>query len=142
LAEEEILDHYRRVMRFINNQLVRHNFEVVNAVAHELQEKYYALLAQRTSSSAQSVCAELNRKYGTDAAYIIWLDIFAKRTRDGFCRVSARIEGEGYDSAGRDLGAGLAKDFTTVGEDCVAAVELAEKEIGDIVGRKLTAYQP
>ncbi len=140
--DEELMGHYRRTMRFINNQLVRHGFEVINPIAKELNEKYYAGLTQRSSSTTKTLCTNLNQKYETDAAYIIWLDVYAKRTRDGFCRVTARIEGEGYDSSGRDLGAGLAKDFTTKQRDCVTAVEYVEKEIGDLVGRKLTAYQP
>lgn len=137
--DKEVMDHYRRTMRFINNQLVKHGYEVINPTAKELSEKNRIDLVNRSQSAAKSICSVLTEKYETDAAYIIWLDIFAKRTPDGYCEVQARIEGEGYDAIGRDLGAGLAKDFTTVREGCIEAVELAEKEIGSLVGRKLTA---
>ncbi len=141
-SEQEIMAHYRRAMRFINNQLVNHGFAVVNPVAKELQENYYDQMNQRTTTSTKAVCASINQKYETDAAYIIWLNVRPQRTKDGFCRATARIEGEGYDSAGNDLGAGLSKEFTTVRRNCMEAVEVAEKEIGYIVGKKLTAYQP
>lgn len=137
--DEEVLDHYRRTMRFINNQLVKHGFEVINPVAKDLNSEDHTGLIDRSASVARSICERLTEKYETDAAYVIWLDIFARRTPDGFCEVQARVDGEGYDAAGRDLGAGLAKDFTTVQEECVEAVEMAEKEIGTLVGRVLTA---
>lgn len=143
ISEQEIMTHYRRAMRFINNELVRHGFEVVNPVAKELQENYYAELNQRTTATTKNACAILNQKYETDVAYIIWLDVRSQRTRDRrMCKVTARIDGEGYDSGGNDLGAGLSKVFTTVRRNCVEAVELAEKEVGYSVGRILTAYQP
>ncbi len=134
-----VANHYRRVMRFINNQLVRHGFEVINPTALELtnkttkdQDRHIAFLA---------TCMLLNQKYGTDAAYIIWLTVNAKRSHNGFCVVTANLEGEGYDSSGRDLGAGLSKQFKTIRKSCDEAVNLAEKEIGDLVGRVLTAHQ-
>jgi len=139
-SDAERMDHYRRTMRFINNQLVLHGFEVVNPVAKEAIIEEYDRLAARPRTESKLACVELCRKYETDAAYIVWLDVHARKTKDGYCRVRAIVEGEGYDSAGRDLGSGLAKEFTLVKRDCQQAVKIAEKEIGDIVGRALTGY--
>ncbi len=134
------MDHYRRTMRFINNQLVLHGFEVVNPVAKEAIIEEYDRLAARPRTESKLACVELCRKYDTDAAYIVWLDVQPRKTKDGYCNVKASIEGEGYDSAGRDLGSGLAKVITLRKRNCQLAVSAAEKEIGDIVGRTLTGY--
>ena len=63
-----------------------------------------------------------------------------KKTEDGYCKASARLDGEGYDSAGHDLGAGLSKTFKVTRRDCDDAIAEVEKEVGDLVGRKLTAW--
>ena len=132
--------HYRRMMRFINNQLVRHNFEVINPFAHDSAEREYNRIMERSLDDSSLSCMEMNKKYGTDAAYIVWLDVTVETTSDGYCKASARLEGEGYDSGGRDLGVGVSKTFKITKRSCDDSIVEVEKEVGDLVGRKLTAW--
>lgn len=132
--------HYRRMMRFINNQLVRHNFEVINPFAHDASEKEYNRLMEKSREDSSLASLEVCKKYGTDAAYISWLKVKIKKTDDGYCKASARLEGEGYDSAAHDLGVGVSKTFKITRRDCDDAIAEVEKEVGDLVGRKLTAW--
>jgi len=133
-------DHMRRVMRFINNQLVRHDFEVINAFAKESAEREYNRVMERAREDSVLAAMEMTRKYGVDAAYIIWLDVKVRQTDDGYCKAKARLDGEGYDSGGRDLGVGVSKTFNITKRDCDDAIAEVEKEVGDLVGRKLTAW--
>ena len=133
--------HYRRVIRFINNQLVRHGFEVLSGPVIELKEKEYNRLRERAREDSSLAALEMTRKYAVDVAYIVWLDVSRRTTGDGYCRVKARVEGEGYDSGGRDIGAGVLKTFTLTRRDCEDAVIEAEVEVGDEVGRTLTAWR-
>ncbi len=135
--------HYRRVMRFVNNQLSRHGFEVINASAHEQKIEEYDRLSQRSRSDSQLNARSLAARYGTDAVYLLWLNV--KLSQDGnasgpLVRASVILEGEGYDSAGRDLGAGLAKSWTLTRNDRDLALVDAEKEVAYEVGRVLTAW--
>jgi len=132
--------HYRRMMRFINNQLVRHNFEVINPFASDASESEYNRVMEKSREDSSLATLEMCRKYGTDAAYISWLKVKVKKTDDGYCKASARFDGEGYDSAGHDLGVGMSKTFKVTRRDCDDAVVEVEKEVGDLVGRKLTAW--
>ena len=132
--------HYRRIIRFINNQLVRHGFEVVSAHATELKEEEYNRLRERAREDSSLAALDMARKYAVDVAYIVWLDVSRRTTGDGYCRAKARVEGEGYDSGGRDIGAGVHKTFTLTRRDCEDAVIEAEVEVGDEVGRTLTAW--
>lgn len=133
-------NHYRRMSRFINNQLVRHDFEVINPFAHDSAEHEYNRVMERAREDSPLAGLEMCKKYGTDAAYIVWLKVKVKKTSDGYCKASARLDGEGYDSAGHDLGAGLSKTFKITRRDCDDAIAEVEKEVGDLVGRKLTAW--
>ena len=133
--------HYRRIIRFINNQLVRHGFEVVSAHATELKEEEYNRLRERAREDSSLAAREMTRKYAVDVAYVVWLDVSRSTTGDGYCRAKARVEGEGYDSGGRDIGAGVHKTFTLTRRDCEDAVVEAEVEVGDEVGRTLTAWR-
>lgn len=135
-----VTNDYRRVMRFINNQLVRHDFEVVNPFAYEAAEREYSRVLKRTREDSPLAAREMCKKYNTDAAYIIWLDVKLNKTYDGYCRVSVRLDGEGYDAASRDLGAGLSKTFTMRRRSCDDAIAEVEKEVGNLVGQKLTAW--
>jgi hypothetical protein len=132
--------HYRRMMRFINNQLVRHDFEVINPFAHDSSEREYNRVMERAREDSSLAVQEMCKKYGTDAAYMAWLKVKVKKTDDGYCKASARLEGEGYDSAAHDLGVGVSKTFNVTKRDCDDAIMEAEKEVGDLVGRKLTAW--
>lgn len=132
--------HYRRMMRFINNQLVRHNFEVINPFAHDSSEREYNRVMERAREDSPLAVLEMCKKYGTDAAYISWLKVKVKKTDDGYCKASARLDGEGYDSAAHDLGVGVSKTFKVTRRDCDDAIAEVEKEVGDLVGRKLTAW--
>ena len=133
--------HYRRIIRFINKQLVRHGFEVLGGPVIELKEKEYNRLRQRAREDSSLAALEMTRKYAVDVAYIVWLDVSRRTTGDGYCRAKARVEGEGYDSGGRDIGAGVHKTFTLTRRDCEKAVEKAEVEVGDEVGRTLTVWR-
>ena len=133
--------HYRRIIRFINNQLVRHGFEVISSHATELKEQEYNRLRERAREDSSLAAREMTRKYAVDVAYVVWLDVSRRTTGDGYCRAKARVEGEGYDSGGRDIGAGVIKTFTLTRRDCDDAVIEAEKEVGDEVGRTLTAWR-
>ena len=133
--------HYRRIAKFINNQLARHGFEVINPFAAELREEEYNSYRKRSREDSPLAAREMTRKYATDVAYIVWLDVKKRLTGDGYCKAQARVEGEGYDSGARDLGVGLIKTFKVTRRNCEDAIVEAEKEVGDIVGRTLTAWR-
>ncbi len=133
-------NHYRRMMRFINNQLVRHDFEVINPFAADAAERERQRIMEIAREDSSRAVLEICSKYGTDAAYLVWLKVKVRKTDDGYCKASARLDGEGYDSAGRDLGAGVSKTFNVTKRDCDDAIAEVEKEVGDLVGRKLTAW--
>lgn len=132
--------HYRRMMRFINNQLVRSGFEVLNPFATDSSEREYNRVMERAREDSPLAVVEMCKRYGTDAAYVVWLSIGKEITADGYCKIHARLDGEGYDSGGRDLGVGVSKTFKVTRRDCADAIAEAEKEVGDIVGRTLTAW--
>jgi len=132
--------HYRRIVGFMSNQLVRHGFEVVNPWATALKEAEYNRYMERSRHDSPYAARELCKRYATDLAYIVWLRVNPQRTPDGLCRVKVRMEGEGYDSAGRDLGAAVSKTFVVTRRSCDDAVIEAEKEVADLVGRKLTSW--
>ena len=127
--------HYRRLSRYINNQLVRHGFEVVNPSAHEYTEEEYNRLSERAREDSPLAAMELTRKFLVDAVYLVWLDVNTRTTDDGLCKAKARVEGEGYDSGARDLGAGLDRTFNVTRNECDDAVVGVEKLAGDEVGR-------
>ena len=136
--------HYRRVTRFVNNQLSRHGFEVINAVGHELKIEEYDRISQRSRTDSQLNARSLAARYGVDAVYLLWLKV--KLQRDGnasgsLVRASVILEGEGYDAAGRDLGAALSKSWTLTRTDRDQALVDAEKEVAYEVGRVLTAWR-
>jgi len=132
--------HYRTMMRFINNNLVRHGFEVINPFAHDAGERELNRVMERAREDSSLACLEVCKKYGVDVAYITWLNVKRRTTDDGYCKTKARLDGEGYDSAGRDLGAGVSKTWNITKRDCDDAITEVEKEVGDEVGMKLTAW--
>ncbi|BBO92964.1 hypothetical protein [Desulfosarcina ovata] len=132
--------HYRRMMGFITNQLVRHGFEVISPFARDAQEREYNRVMERAREDSSLACMEMCKKYGTDAAYIVWLTVRLRPTSDRLWMASARVDGEGYDSGGRLLGANVSKTFKITKwyrDDAIAEVE---KEVGDTVGRELTKW--
>ena len=131
--------HYRRICRYINNQLVRHGFEVINPSAQEWTEAEYNRLRERAREDSPLAAMELTRRFMVDVVYLVWLDVDTRVTADGYCQARVQIEGEGYDSAARDIGAGLDRIFRRSRRDCDDAVVGAEKLAGDEVGRLLTA---
>jgi hypothetical protein len=132
--------HYRRTMGFIENQLVRHGFEVINPFAKDASEAEYNRIMERSREDSPLACKEMCKKYAVDAAYIVWLKVKIKKTSDGYCKANARLDGQGYDSAARSLGANVSKTFNVTRRDCDNAIAEVEKEVGDLVGRKLTAW--
>ena len=133
--------HYRRAMGFIENQLVRHGFEVINPFAKDASEAEYNRVMERAREDSVLASKEMCKKYAVDVAYIVWLNVKVKRTSDGYCKANARLDGQGYDSAGRSLGANVSKTFKATRRDCDNAMAEVEKEVGDLVGRKLTAWR-
>ena len=132
--------HYRRVSRYINNQLVRRGFEVVNPSAHEWTEQEYNRLRERAREDSPLAARELTRKFLVDVVYLVWFDVDTRVTAAGHCQARVRIAGEGYDSAARDIGAGLDRMFRWARRDCDDAVVEVETLAGDEVGRLLTAW--
>ncbi|MEA1922486.1 MAG: hypothetical protein U9N63_07510 [Pseudomonadota bacterium] len=132
--------HFRRMMRFINNQLVRHDFEVINPFARDASEREFNRVMERAREDSAMASMEVCKRYGVDAAYIVWLRVKVRQTQDGFCKAKARLDGEGFDSAGHDLGIGVSKTWVETARDCDDAIAECEKEVGDVVGRKLTAW--
>ena len=133
-------EHYRRVIRFMNNQLVRHGFEVIHPVAKELSEAEYDRVMQRAREDSFLAAREMCKKYATEIAYIIWLRVQVRKTADGYWKATAIVDGDGYDSAGRDLGVGVYKTFNVTRRNRDQAIGEAETEIGDLIGRKLTSW--
>ena len=129
--------HYRRIIRFINNQLVRHKLEVMSPDAIELKEADYNRLRKTPREDSLLAATEMTRKYAVDVVYIVWLNVSRRVTDDGYCRAEVKIEGEGYNSAARAIGAGMDKTFTHTSRDCEKAIRKAEKEAGDQIGRIL-----
>jgi len=132
--------HYRRMSGFIENHLVRHNFEVIDPFAKEAAEKELNRLMERTREDSTLACLEVCRKYGVDAVYIVWLNVKHKKTADGYHKAIALLDGKGYDSAGRSIGANVYKSFKISRRDFDQAIGDVEKEVGDLVGRTLTAW--
>ncbi len=132
--------HFRRMLRFINNQLVRHDFEVINPFARDASEREFNRVMERAREDSPMAAMEVCKRYAVDAAYIVWLRVKIRQTPDGFCKAKARLDGEGYDSAGHDLGIGVSKTWVETARDCDDAIAECEKEVGDLVGRKLTAW--
>ncbi len=132
--------HYRRLVRFINNKLVNHNFDVINAYSKDSQEQEYNRILERAREDSPLAAMEMCKKYGVDIAYIVWLKVKIKRTADGYCKARARMDGEGYDSGGRDLGVGVSKTFEVSRQNCDDAIAEVEKEVGYLVGHTLTAW--
>jgi hypothetical protein len=141
-ADPETANHYRRALRFINNQLAGHDFEVINPEARQRIEEEYNRLADRARKDSILAARELCRRYQTDIAYLVQLDLRTSRDTNGLCRAVVTMEGEGHDSAGRSLGAGLQQTVTRTNQDCEQAIILAEKEVGDLIGRSLTGVPP
>jgi len=136
----DLVMHYRRMAGFIENHLVRHNFEVIDPFAKEASEKELNRLMERTREDSTLACLEVCRKYGVDAVYIVWLNVKHKKTTDGYHKATALLDGKGYDSGGRSIGANVYKSFNISRRDFDQAIGDVEKEVGDLVGRTLTAW--
>ncbi len=136
----ELGRHYRRLSGFITNQLVSQNFEVINPFARDASEEELSRIMGKAKQDSYLVSRDLCQRYGVDAVYIVWLKIKSKKTKDGHFIASAMVDGGGYDSGGRSLGANVLKTFRVKREDFDEAVAIAEKEVGDIVGQALTRW--
>ena len=71
--------HYRRMMRFINNQLTRHGFEVINPFAKDASEKEYNRVMERAREDSTLACLEMCKKYSVDVSYVVWLKVKVKK---------------------------------------------------------------
>lgn len=134
---QEFIDSqtYRRMSSLINNSLVNSdfNFDVVNAVASDLNQKDYDELRQRFESDSLSAVADMNRRYNTDAVYIVWLDANIK-TDGALCKVTIMLDGEGYASDGSDLGVGLNQSTDSTTNSCKRSLSKAQKQMAIQIG--------
>ena len=133
--------HFRRLIRVINNRLVKSGFEVINAAATEAivhdREKDFEISKSDSRMNGESIC----HKYGTDLAYLLWVKIKVKKTSDGMYRVRAFLEGECYDSAGRDVGASISKIWKLTKRDREEAIWKVEEDVAYKLARVLTAWK-
>ena len=123
--------------RYIKLQLVRRGFEVIDP--SHTKEEYNRI---REVARADSVLAarELTRWFVVDVVYLLWIEIDTRVTGDGYYRATARVEGEGYDSAAREIEAGLDRPFRMTRRECMDAIIRVERLTGDEVVRVLTAW--
>ena len=135
------VEHYRRVIRYINNYLVRQNFEVVNPFAQDLKEIEYNKYMEKAREDSSLAAMDLCKRFATDAAFIITLNVRYRYTPDGLCRVSTYVEGEAYDSGGRSLGLGVDERFKKTALDCFDAIVDSEKEAASKIGQKFASLQ-
>lgn len=133
-------EHYRRMMGFINRELVGANFEVLNPFAQDAAEKELNKTLERAKEDSLLVSGELCHRYGLDAVIVVKLDVSVKKTSDGSWKARAEVYLEGYDSARRDLGIADDRDILVTKSDRARAIKESEKEIGSWVGRVLTAW--
>lgn len=132
--------HYRRMSGFIENQLVAHDFEVIDPFAKDASEKELNKVMQKAKQDSSLVATNMCQRYAVDAAYIVWLKVKTQKTSDGYYKASAMLDGKGYDSGGRSLGANVFKTFKVSKRDREEAIAIVEKEVGDVVGRALTNW--
>lgn len=132
--------HYRRMSGFIENQLVRHDFEVIDPFAKDASQKELNRVMETAKEDSLLVAKNMCQRFAVDAVYIVWLKVKAKSTSDGYWKASAVLDGKGYDSGGRSLGANVLKTFKVSRTDFNEAVAVVEKEVGDVVGRILTNW--
>jgi hypothetical protein len=133
-------NHYRSMISVINSHLVRHDFEVFNPFASDSAAMEYNRVQETARKDSSLASLEMCKKYKTDVAYIVWLDIKARKTADGYCKAESHFRGEGYDSAGHDLGVGIAKTIRETRRGCEDAIAEVEKQVGDYVGERLTTW--
>jgi len=141
VSDSDSAMHYRRMMGFIQNRLVDAGFEVIDPFAKDLAVKEYNRVMESARQDSALACRELCRKYAVDAAYIVTLKVRRELTPDHLYRASAQVDGTGYDSAGRSLGIAMFETFNETRRDADAAVGEVEKEVGDLIGNKLTAWK-
>ncbi len=132
--------HYRRMSGFIENHLVSHDFEVIDPFAKDSSEKDLSRIMERAREDYALACRDMANRFAVDAVYIVWLKVKAQKTGDGYWKASAILDGKGYDSGGRSLGANVLKTFKVTKRDFDEAVVIVEKEVGDVVGRILTNW--
>jgi hypothetical protein len=132
--------HFRRMSGFIENHLVRHNFEVIDPFARDASEAELNAVMEKAKQDSLMVARNMCQRYAVDAAYIVWLTVKTQKTADGYYQASAILDGKGYDSGGRSLGANVLKTFKVTRRDFDEAVAVVEKEVGDVVGRTLTNW--
>ena len=140
VSDSQAERHYRRLMGFIQNRLVDADFEVVDPFARDLAVKEYNRLMETARQDSALAGRELSRKYAVDAVYLVWLTVKMEHTPDHLYRASAQVDGSGYDSGGRSLGLAMFETFRVTRRDWDEAVGEVEKEVGDLIGRKLTAW--
>jgi hypothetical protein len=132
--------HYRRMSGFIENHLVSHDFEVIDPFAKDMSEKELNRVMEKTKEDSMLAAKNMCQRFAVDAVYIVWLKVKSKKTADGYFQASAMLDGKGYDSGGRSLGANVLKTFKVTRQDFEEAVAVVEKEVGDVVGRTLTNW--
>ena len=78
---------------------------------------------------------ELIRATAVDVVYLVRLDADTRISGDGYCRVRGLVQGEGYDSQGRLLAAGLDTTIRAANVNCENALGKFTTLVGDTVRR-------
>ncbi|MCP3872056.1 MAG: hypothetical protein GY699_02735 [Desulfobacteraceae bacterium] len=133
--------HYRRISGFIENRLVRHHFEVIDPFAKDASEIEWSRVMETSREDSALACRDMANRFAVDAVYLVWIEVNTRKTADGYWKASVILDGKGYDSAGRSLGANVLKTFKATKRDFNEAVAVVEEEVGDIVGRTLTGWK-
>ena len=129
---------YRRVIRFINTNLVKHGYEVISPFAKDSAEHEYNRAMERAREDSPLAVMEMCKKYDVDAVIIVWLKVKWERLETVY-KAYARLDAEAYDSAGRDLGVAFSRNFMASRKFADDALAEVEKEVGYLVGERMTA---
>ncbi len=113
---------------------------MIDPFARDASETELNAVMEKAKQDSLMVAKNMCQRYAVDAAYIVWLTVKTQKTSDGYYQASAILDGKGYDSGGRSLGANVLKTFKVTRRDFDEAVAIVEKEVGDVVGRTLTNW--
>lgn len=140
-GDDETGLHYRRMSGFIENHLVDHGFEVVDPFAKDGSEKELSRLMERAREDSALASMNMASRFAVDIVYVVWMNITARQTQDGYWKAHAVCDGKGYDSSGKSLGLTIMKTFKATRRDLKEAVAVVEQALGDAVGKRLTHWK-
>lgn len=140
-GDDETGLHYRRMSGFIENHLVDHGFEVVDPFAKDGSEKELSRMMERAREDSALASMDMASRFAVDIVYVVWMNITARKTQDGYWKAHAVCDGKGYDSSGKSLGLTIMKTFKATRRDLKEAVAVVEQALGDAVGKRLTHWK-